>query len=476
MTTFDKNNAVENAFSKVELVAAYVRVSTQEQKLHGLSLDAQRQKLAEYASKNNMKIVEWYVDEGVSGRKLIKNRPELQRMIQDAEKGKFEKVIFIKLDRFFRSVAEYHEAMKRMSPVIWTATEEEYDLSTANGRMLVNMKLTIAELEADQTGERINLVNEYKLSTGQPLTGSQPFGWEIAIDPNTGRKKIIKDEECSEALEEIINHFLTHQSKHKTTVFANVKYHTGLNYRSLSNLLKNTYLYGSYRGNPNYCEAYIDKETFDRIQDILSRNVKQNTENRAYLFSGLIRCPQCGTILKGHVSARKKSDGTYAYYKKYRCSNHRLDAKCHFNKTISENVLQRMLLDNIEKYMEEAKIRSAEVEDADMVKIPQHDIEEIHDQIDRLNYSWQTGKIRKVEQYEKQYAELMQKLEEAEAEQKQIIVKDFSKVEAILQSGWKEIYNALDDEHKRSFWRSFIKAIYIDWTTEKKEITSVDFF
>ena len=89
-----------------------------------------------------MKIVEWYVDEGVSARKLIRNRPELQRMIQDAEKGKFDRIIFIKLDRFFRSVAEYHECMKRISPVVWTTTEEEYDLTTANGRMLVNMKLS----------------------------------------------------------------------------------------------------------------------------------------------------------------------------------------------------------------------------------------------------------------------------------------------------------------------------------------------
>ena len=88
---------VRNVLS-VELVAAYVRVSHQEQKLHGLSLDAQKMKLTEYAEKNNMKIVEWYMDEGVSGRKLIRNRPELQRMIQDAEKGKFERIIFIKLE------------------------------------------------------------------------------------------------------------------------------------------------------------------------------------------------------------------------------------------------------------------------------------------------------------------------------------------------------------------------------------------
>ena len=136
---------------KIESVAAYIRVSTQEQKLHGLSLDAQRMKLIAYAKQHGLKIVGWYVDEGVSGRKLIRKRPELQRMIQDAEKKLFDRIIFIKLDRFFRSVAEYHECMKRIAPVIWTTTEEEYDLSTANGRMLkANLltanALTVADL------------------------------------------------------------------------------------------------------------------------------------------------------------------------------------------------------------------------------------------------------------------------------------------------------------------------------------------
>ena len=82
---------------KIERVAAYVRVSTQEQKLHGISLDAQKEKLQEYAEKNGLRIVEWYLDEGVSGRKLIKNRRELQRMVHDAEEGKFDRIIFIKL-------------------------------------------------------------------------------------------------------------------------------------------------------------------------------------------------------------------------------------------------------------------------------------------------------------------------------------------------------------------------------------------
>lgn len=479
MTAFEKNNAIENAFSgKIERVAAYVRVSTQEQKLHGLSLDAQKMKLKEYAEKNHMKIVEWYIDEGVSARKLIRKRPELQRMIQDAEKGRFEQIIFIKLDRFFRSVAEYHECMKRIAPVLWSTTEEEYDLTTANGRMLVNMKLTIAEMEVDTRGERIKIVNDYKVQTGQPLVGtdSLPFGYMVGKDEATGRKKVVKDPEVASALEDALNYCLTHQSKRKTLVYLYAKHHISLPYSALSKLLANPMLYGSYRDNPSYCEPYIDKATFDRLQEITTRNIKENTaENRAYIFSGLIKCPHCQNRMSGAIQTHKKKNGTVYKYKKYRCPNNRLNNRCNFNKVVNERVLEKLMLDNIEKYLEDAKARAIVIEDAESVALPKHDLDDIHAQIDRLNYSWQTGKIRTVEQYEAQYAELMKLLEEAEAEMDIVLTKDFGKVEAVLQSGWKAIYNNLDDAHKRAFWRSFVNSIEINWTTEVKEIKRVNF-
>ena len=477
-------NEITNEYSqdpvtrKIERVAAYVRVSTQEQKLHGLSLDAQKMKLTEYAEKNNMRIVGWYVDEGVSGRKLIRNRPELQRMIQDAEKGKFDRIIFIKLDRFFRSVAEYHECMKRIAPVLWTTTEEEYDLSTANGRMLVNMKLTIAELEADQTGERIKLVNEYKVQTGQPLVGddSQPFGFKNGIDQTTGRKNVIHDPDEEAIVYDLIDHYMTHQSKRKTMIYVHAKYHISIRYNAITNLLSNTMLYGAYRDNPSYCEPYIDKAKFDKLQEIIQRNMKQNTaDNRSYFFTGLILCPLCGKRLKGGTLHATPKNKKYIY-KVYRCGKRLKNSNCDFNKYVFEKKLEGMMLDNIEQYFEDAKIQSATIVDADAVNTSKFNIEELHTQIDRLNYSWQTGKIRTVEQYEKQYNALMEKLEEAEAEQGDVQVKDFSKIEAILHSGWKDIYNKLDDAHKRAFWRSFIQSIEIKWTTDTKEIVRVNFF
>ena len=460
----------------IEEVAAYIRVSTQEQKLHGISLDAQVQKLTEYAEKNNMKIVEWYKDEGVSGRKLIRRRPELQRLIQDAQKGRFKRIIFIKLDRFFRSVAEYHECMKAIAPVIWTATEESYDLSTANGRMLVNMKLTIAEMEADQGGERIDLVNEYKVQTGQPLSGSMKFGFKIVTDEKTGNKKIIRDPEVEDIVYDVISYVLTHQSKRKAVIYLYTKYNVSMSYNSLSRLLADSMLYGAYRDNPSYCEAYIDKPTFDKLQEVTTRNVKDNTTDRDYIFSGLIVCPKCGNRLAGGYYKCKNQQGKIYSYKKYRCANCKINRRCDFNKLVSENTLEKTLLANMEKYLDDAKIRAAEITDSNSPKVSQYDIDEINEQIDRLNYSWQTGKIRKVEKYEKEFAELVEKLEAAEAEQKQTPVKDFSKIEAILHDGWKTIYNELDDAHKRSFWRSFIRALHVDWEGTTKEITRVEFF
>lgn len=462
---------------KIERVAAYVRVSTQEQKLHGLSLDAQKMKLTEYAENHNMKIVGWYVDEGVSGRKLIRNRPELQRMVQDAEAGRFERIIFIKLDRFFRSVAEYHECMKRIAPVVWSTTEEEYDLTTANGRMLVNMKLTIAELEADQTGERIKIVNEYKVQTGQPLVGdsSQPFGFKNAVDPTTGRKKVVKDPEYKEVVEDLLAFLFRHQSKRKAVTYLQTKHHVSLLYKTISALVENPMLCGEYRGNTNYCEAYLTREEFDRLQEITKRNIKENTEKRDYIFSGLLICPHCGCRLTGGTQVHTVRGKPYRY-KRYRCPNFRLHKRCDFNKSIGENTLERLMLQDVEQYLEQAKLEAAQVSDASEEVVPQHSIDDLHEQIDRLNYSWQTGKIRTVEQYEKEYAELMEKLEQAEEERGRVVVKDFSHIENILTAGWKGIYENLDDAYKRAFWRSFIRSIEIEWTTEKKEIKRVNFF
>ena len=461
---------------KIERCAAYIRVSTDEQRQHGLSLDAQRYKLKQYAEKNNLKIVEWYEDEGVSGRKLIKNRPELQRMINDARKNEFERIIFIRLDRFFRSVAEYHECMKLIKPVIWTATEEErYDLSTAGGRVYVNMKLTIAEYEADNTGEKIKDVNEYKVKTGQPLTGSSLFCYMIKKTENG--KRFVKNPETAHIMEDALQHVMKHQSVRKTMLYINSKYDMNFTYHPFRLMFKNTFLYGEYRGNPNYLEPedrFMTKEEWTRMQEVLTRQVKANSPNRDYLFTGLLTCPFCGNRLQGTPRKEKSTNGTVHEYKLYKCSNAKLNGACNFKKMCSENQIEKAMLENIEQYLEDAKIKSAEVSASEVVN-PDGELKSLHAELDRLNYSWRKGRI-KAEKYDKEYDELTAKIEALQEKQIEVVKQDFSKVEAALTGSWKEKYNALDDAHKRSFWRAFIQSVEISKDWPRARIDNVNFF
>lgn len=459
----------------IEEVAAYIRVSTQEQKLHGISLDAQVQKLQEYADKNNMKIVEWYKDEGVSGRKLIKNRPELQRMIHDAQKGKFKRIIFIKLDRFFRSVAEYHECMKLIEPVIWTATEEKYDLSTANGRAFVNMKLTIAELEADQTGERISLVNEYKIKTGLPLFGTRCMPFCYAVEPletDERQKVIVKRNE--EIMEDLINYLLINRSVRAAVGYINQKYQTQFKYSGIMNTLKNEMIYGSYKGNPNYCTPYITAETFAEIQKIISRNPRTSQNEFTYILGGLIKCPECGIRLSGNAHMVKKRGKTYTYLT-YRCNNNRLHKFCTFNFCVFENTIERMLFDRVVELAQEKKSRQNEAM-AQSFKASKHDLNALQQELDRLNYSWQKGRITNVEKYDREYEAITTKIKEATQE---IVVvhdePDYDKVLNTLSGEWISMYNQLDAEHRKAFWRSFIDNIEITWNKDIKRIDNITF-
>ena len=78
--------------------AIYARVSTEEQAEHGYSKDAQKEPLRQYCELYKKTIVDEYVDAGISGKEMTK-RLELQRLLKDAETGKFDEVLVWKINR-----------------------------------------------------------------------------------------------------------------------------------------------------------------------------------------------------------------------------------------------------------------------------------------------------------------------------------------------------------------------------------------
>lgn len=467
---------------KYQRIACYIRVSSQEQKLHGLSLDAQRDALLRYAEKHGLKIVEWYEDEGVSGRKLIRRRPALQRMLNDAKAGKFDRIIFIKLDRYFRSVAEYYECQKILeaNKVTWTATEEKYDLTTANGRYWVTQKLAMAEYEADQTGERISLVNEYKIRTGQPLTGAQSLGLAFTVgrDEVTGLKNVIPDPETKELVADLISHFLVHQSVAGTVSHINNKYGTKYEYQTVKRVLTDTKLWGHYRGNDFYCTGYVDKATFDKIQEIIKGNVKKRKTNRVYLFSGLFTCPSCGRKLTGVCSVNrvnKKASGKVYVYSdpiyQYRCNKSKMSKLCTFNKYPSEERMEKALLNNLNRFINNhithVKVTANTNTHTDGVKTA---IANLQAEMSRLNTMYRKGRVKE-EEYDRDYEELERQLGELQDSLTPVEERDLTIYEELLaKDDWKELYNALNRENKRAFWRKYIKAIKLGTDGKLDEI------
>ncbi len=459
-------------------VACYIRVSTEEQRLHGISLDAQRDKLKRYAEEHGFLIVGWYEDEGISGRKVIKRRPALQRMLNDAQKGLFNRIIFIKLDRYFRSVAEYYECQKILeaNKVLWTATEEKYDLTTANGRYWVTQKLAMAEYEADQTGERIKLVNEYKIRTGQALIGArcQGIGFTVEKDKE-GIKRVVKDPKTQDMVMDYINHFLTHHNKRQAFLYVRDKYNSNVSYNSLSKQLIDTKLYGYYGGNPDYCVGYVDEYTFNKIQLILKNNVKQTSSRRVYLFSGLIPCPICGRKMAGNFTDKQnymKGGRRYQYnreYYSYRCMNHNRDCNCSFKYRPNETKIEDALLSRFDGLMD-AYIKDSKVEDARTQSTTAADmVKELKAERSRLNHSYRKGGMEQ-EEYDKEIDMINERIKGAELALAPVQKRDLGLYEELLKGDWKELYSALTKENKRSFWRMYIKSIILDETGNFKDV------
>src|SRR3990172_6662732 len=84
--------------------ALYVRVSTEDQAVNGVSLEVQEERLRAYCVARDWQMVKVYADQGVSAGHL--DRPALRRLLDDAKARKFEPALIFKLDRLTRSVRD----------------------------------------------------------------------------------------------------------------------------------------------------------------------------------------------------------------------------------------------------------------------------------------------------------------------------------------------------------------------------------
>jgi len=253
--------------------ALYIRVSGEEQKIKGLSLEAQQERLEAYAREKGWIVTGVYIDAARTARKNMHKRSEFQKMIESVKRDEVDLLLFCRLDRWFRSVADYYKVMEILQAhgCDWKTIDEEYDTTSANGRLYINVKLSIAQNEADICGERIDVVFDSKISHGTVVSGSCPFGYRVSEE-----KRLEVVPEKARIVQDAFSHFENIVSQRETVKHIRETYGVNWCQMTFRRMLSETLYTGIYdrggRRNENFCPAIISKEQFDRVQVLLKRN------------------------------------------------------------------------------------------------------------------------------------------------------------------------------------------------------------
>jgi len=177
-------------------VAGYGRVSTLKQAMEGTSMEAQQEAIRRECEAKGYELTRFYHDDGFSG-KSVKNRPGLQQLLQDAKAGKFQLVMFTKLDRLGRNLRDLLN--------VWNLLQEEHGLdlyciqepmvnsNSKLGKVMLHLLGAFAEFERETIRERTQLGRKKVWQEQKKVIGTLPFGYQFNND--TGEIEINSEQE-----------------------------------------------------------------------------------------------------------------------------------------------------------------------------------------------------------------------------------------------------------------------------------------
>lgn len=314
--------------------AIYRRVSTDMQAEEGFSLEAQRVRLRAYAESQGWAVVEDYCDDGFSAKNI--DRPEMQRLIGNIKKKKFDVVLVYRLDRFVRSVLDLHELLQTMEKydVKFKSATEMFDTTSATGRLFITLIATLAQWERETIAERVHMGMLKKVESGERNGAPAPYGYDL-MD-----RSLIVNVEQAKWVKYIFNRygFVGSQTIAKELNGNGVKTKKGEVWSDFSvrYVLKNPIYTGLVRWNyestskgtrkktgeevlmeisQSDFEAIISIEVFNNAQKLMAkRSTMAFRSDNFYPFSGIAKCEKCGYPFTGAFK-KMKNGRLYRFYK-----------------------------------------------------------------------------------------------------------------------------------------------------------------
>ena len=445
----------------------YERVSTEEQALRGFSIETQIDNLTEYCKDNKIKIVDHYTDEGISGAKPPLKRPALQRLLDDVVAGRIDIILFTKLDRWFRSVKEYYKVQEILDQhgVQWRAIHENYDTTTANGQMAITIFLAVAQNERDRTAERIKVVLEHKRKNKEVAFGgpNNPIGYHKVRDEK-GALRLEKDPETQEAVQAFWDMLCKHYNVKKAIRHLVREYNFIRDEKAWYRVAHSEMYCGIFRGIDDYCEPYVTKAEWLKVQE-RTKGTRSPQGTRAYLFTGLMRCPRCGHVLCGTYD-NKTYKGVKYEYRHYRC-RHKGTTRCDFRRSMSELKMEKYLLVNLDALLEK-EIARVELERTKPKPKPKYNVQALKEQLRRLEVVYLAGN-KPDDEYMREQSEIKALIAKAQNEAPPP-ERDIEPLRQLLETDVRSLYDTFDQWEKRRFWQALVKEIILDDNQVKEVI------
>ena len=307
--------------------AIYCRVSTEEQATEGFSIHAQKDKLTKYAESNDWDIVDYYIDDGISGKNLT-DRKEVSRLIEDVKKGRINNVLIYKLDRLTRSVKDliYLIELFDSHNCTFNSQTEKIDTSNAVGRMFIKIIGIFAEFERENLAERVTFGYEQKTKEGNYTNCNGVYGYDYLV--GKGKLKVNKDEEIY--VKKIFNWYLEGDSMLKIAkklkdLNVSTKRGGQWNQSTIYSILTNPLYIGNVRygvGRKNCFEVngknitpIISLELFNNVGDLMKKRKmfhnKKYSSDDTYYFR-VLRCSLCDS--KYHARQQLQNGKKYITY------------------------------------------------------------------------------------------------------------------------------------------------------------------
>ena len=146
--------------------AIYVRVSTDKQ-----TIENQLRELRQIAERRGWQVVEEYHDAGISGAKSRKDRPGLDKMLQDAQRHRFDVVMAWAIDRLGRSLIDLLGTIQTLEAcsVDLYLDQQAIDTTTPAGRLMFQVTGALAEFERSMVRQRVNAGLKRAVDAGKQL-------------------------------------------------------------------------------------------------------------------------------------------------------------------------------------------------------------------------------------------------------------------------------------------------------------------